>query len=104
AKLATPAATDRLTEMLASEDVVNVRIAIIKAIGRNPNARTVALMAKQLERPEKDVTMAAADALVLEGSTEAIAVLEKALADGRDEAKAPAAFALQRMPQPEAQA
>jgi hypothetical protein len=42
--------------------------------------------------------------LVREGSSEAIAVLEKALAEGPDEAKAPAAFALKRMQQPEAQA
>ncbi len=104
AKLATPPAVDRLAAMLTDEQVVSVRLAIIKAMGRTSNPRTVELMAKELQRPEKDVTMAAADVLAAEGSAEAVAVLEKALAEGPEEAKAPAAFALRRMQKPEAEA
>ncbi len=97
AKLGTPAALDRLAEMLAQEVSLKVRVAILESIGRVENPRIVDLLRVELARPEKDVAMAAAEALVQQGNPGAVDVLAKGLEEGGQSARVASAFALRRM-------
>jgi HEAT repeat protein len=97
AKLGTPEAITRLSELFGEPISASVRIAIIQGFGRTANPRVTEMLARELARPEKDVAMAAAEGLVQQGSDEAIAVLAKTLEEGRPDSKMASAFALKRM-------
>ncbi len=59
-------------------------------------------MRVELARPEKDVAMAAAEALVQQGSPEAVDVLTKGLEEGAENTRMASAFALKRLNRREA--
>ncbi len=101
ATLDAPVAVDRIAEMLGTEQSTNVRLAILRSLGRAPNPRVVRLLDAELRRPDKEVAMAAADALTRQATPEAIAVLEKVVDDGPDNSRLAAAFALKRIDSPE---
>ncbi len=94
---ASPAALDRLAEQLAQEPSPSVRVAIMEAFGRAPNPRLVTLAAAELTRSDKTIAGAAAEALVRQGTPEAIAALRKTLEEGQPDARTAAAFALKRI-------
>ena len=97
ATAATPAALDRLAELMTAEPSTNVRLAVIQAFGRTPNPRIVEIAARELARSDKPTTVPASDALVRQGTPEAIAALRQTLEEGKDEARLAAAFALKRV-------
>lgn len=97
AKSGSDAALDRLAAMLETEGTHAVRLGIIKAVGRTQSPRIVPLLAAELEKNDKDATLAAADSLVKQGTEPAVAVLTKALETGSENAQLAAAFALKRM-------
>lgn len=97
AKDGSPEAIGRLAEMLAEEPSPSVRLAIVQSIGRTQDPRVVGLLATELARSDRQITMAAAEGLVEQGSPEAVAALEKALTEGNENAQAASAFALKRM-------
>jgi hypothetical protein len=99
---ATPPALDRLEEMLSREPSKDVRIAVLQAFGRTPNARIVELVARELARADRAVSGPAAEALVRQDSPEAIAALRTALESGQEDARVAAAFALKRVNRREA--
>ncbi|MEO6027555.1 MAG: HEAT repeat domain-containing protein, partial [Candidatus Binatia bacterium] len=94
---ASPAALDRLAEQLSQEPSPSVRVAIMEAFGRAPNPRIVALASAELARSDKTVAGAAAEALVRQGTPEAVTALRKTLEEGQGDARTAAAFALKRM-------
>lgn len=97
AKSASDAALDRIATLLETEGTSAVRLAIIRAIARTPSPRIVPLLAAELGKPDKEITLAAADALVQQGTDSAVTVLTKALEEGSENAQLAAAFALKRM-------
>jgi hypothetical protein len=97
AKSASAAALDRLAAMLETEGTRAVRLAIIQAVARTPSPRIVPLLAAELEKTDKEATLAAADALAKQGTEPAVTVLTKALEGGSENAQLAAAFALKRM-------
>lgn len=101
AKLASPAALDRISQLLAEDPSPSVRVAILEAFGRAPNPTIVALAGAELARSDKSVAGAASEALVRQGTPEAVAILRKALEEGQPDARMAAAFALKRMNQRE---
>ena len=97
AKSGSDAALDRLAALLETEGTRAVRLAIIRAIARTPSPRIVPLLAAELEKNDKEGTLAAADALVQQGTDPAVTVLTKALEGGSENAQLASAFALKRM-------
>lgn len=96
AKGGSPAALDRLAEMLESEESAPVRLAIVQSLGGVPSERAVALVAKQLTNSDAALASAAAESLGRLATPEAITALAVALEKGSGEAQAAAAFALKR--------
>lgn len=101
-KVGTPAALDRIGELLAAETSVNVRVELVKALGHARDPRVVGVLAGQMTKGEKPVLLAAADALAEIGTHDAIVALTDQLEHGRPDAQTAAAFALKRSGQPEA--
>jgi len=102
AKIGSPAALDRLAEMLAHDTSAGVRLAIVQALARVPGEQAVTLLAGELAKSDKTLAVAAAESLGRLASPEAIAALAAALEQGSSEAQAAAAFALKRCNQREA--
>lgn len=104
AKIGSPAALDRLAEMLAHETSGSVRLAIVQALGHVLGERSVELLATELTKSEKAITLAAAESLARLATHEAIVALRAALEHGSDDAQMAAAFALKRTNDREAEA
>jgi HEAT repeat protein len=96
AKGGSPAALDRLGEMLEHETSGNVRLAIVQGLGSVASERAVGMLARELAKPDKTVGTAAADSLGRLATPEAIAALGAALEKGSSDAQAASAFALKR--------
>lgn len=101
-KVGTPAAIDRITELLATDTSVNVRVELVKALGHAQDPRVVGVLAAQMTNAEKPVILSAADGLAEIGTHEAVVALTDQLEHGRPDAQMAAAFALKRSGQPEA--
>jgi hypothetical protein len=97
AAAATAPALDRLAELLPQEPSPDVRVAIMQAFGRTPSPRIVELAARELARSDKTVSGPASEALVRQGTSEAIDALRKTLESGGEDARVAAAFALKRV-------
>lgn len=97
AKGGSSAAIDRVAAILESDGSRAVRLAVVHALGRTQAPRVVTLLAGELAKSDKEITLAAADSLVKQGSDEAIAELTKALETGTENAQLASAFALKRI-------
>lgn len=102
-KVGTPAAIDRVSEVLATDPSVGVRVEIVKALGHAADPRVVGMLDAAMSKDAKPVMLAAADGLAQIGTHEAIVALVAQLEHGRPDAQTAAAFALKRTGQPEAQ-
>jgi HEAT repeat protein len=97
AKVGSPAAVDRLAEMLADDPSTEVRVGIAHALGRRaPSARIITLLTDALAAKEKEVVLAAADSLGRLGTHEAMVALGGVLEHGNPDAQMAAAFALKQ--------
>jgi HEAT repeat protein len=103
-KEVSPAALDRLGEMLAHDPSSTVRVAIAQGFGTLPSSeRLVKLLADALGDADRSVMSAAAESLARLGTHEAIVALGAALDKGSPQVQTSAAFALKRSNKAEAE-